>query len=317
MSQGDFNVANGSGASVRNDINVQLAAAATNSSGDNQPATIYECQWWADKSSDELKLRNKLNDAWITMRGLDGSFKANDGSITAPTYNFSSAPNTGMTRELSSITDGGTRNTLVFSTDGARQLTIGGPVPTGAGGASLLWNVAGNPVTNGQAANDLNGVQFTSSGRVNIGNFGECLALNRSGKTGTGNLVGLHYNAAVVATISITASSVNYGTGSDYRLKENIAPLTGGKLRLSELNVKRFTFKADPTTYVDGFLAHEVQDVVPEAIYGEKDAVDDDGKPVMQNIDQSKIVPLLTAALQDAFAEIEALTDRVAALEAN
>jgi hypothetical protein len=68
---------------------------------------------------------------------------------------------------------------------------------------------------------------------------------------------------------------------------------------------------------VDGFLAHELAEVVPEAVVGEKDAVDAEGKPVYQGIDQSKLVPLLTAALQEALAKIELLTARVSALEGN
>jgi hypothetical protein len=66
---------------------------------------------------------------------------------------------------------------------------------------------------------------------------------------------------------------------------------------------------------MDGFLAHEAQAVVPEAVTGEKDAVDDDGNPVYQGIDQSKLVPLLTAALQEAIGRIETLEAEVAALK--
>jgi hypothetical protein len=76
--------------------------------------------------------------------------------------------------------------------------------------------------------------------------------------------------------------------------------LTGATDRLKQIPVHRFNFIADPDTTVDGFLAHEAQAVVPECITGTKDEVDDDGNPVYQGIDQSKLVPLLTAALQEA-----------------
>jgi len=79
---------------------------------------------------------------------------------------------------------------------------------------------------------------------------------------------------------------------------------------------KRFNFIADDSVTVDGFLAHEAQTVVPEAITGTHNEVDDDGNPVMQGIDQSKLVPLLTGALQEAIAKIETLETKVAALEA-
>ncbi len=105
-------------------------------------------------------------------------------------------------------------------------------------------------------------------------------------------------------------------TSSDHRLKENVVELTGAKARLQQLAVKRFNFIVDPDTTVDGFLAHEAQAVVPEAVTGTHNEVDADGNPVHQGIDQAKLVPLLTAALQEAFAEIAALTARVETLEA-
>ena len=115
--------------------------------------------------------------------------------------------------------------------------------------------------------------------------------------------------------IQVNTSSVTYSTTSDYRLKENVAPLTGAADRVNQLQVHRFNFIAEPDKTVDGFLAHEAQAVVPECVTGTKDEVDDDGNPVYQGIDQSKLVPLLTAALQEALAEIESLKARVTSLE--
>jgi hypothetical protein len=118
-----------------------------------------------------------------------------------------------------------------------------------------------------------------------------------------------------VGNIRTDGSSTAYNTSSDYRLKENVVPLTGAADRLNQLQVHRFNFIAYPDKTVDGFIAHEAQAVVPECVTGIKDEVDDDGNPVYQGIDQSKLVPLLTAALQEALAEIESLKDRVTALE--
>ena len=86
--------------------------------------------------------------------------------------------------------------------------------------------------------------------------------------------------------------------------------------RVKQLAPKRFNFIADDSRIVDGFLAHEAQAVVPEAVTGTHDEVDDDGNAVMQGIDHSKLVPLLTAALKEAIAKIETLEAKVAALEA-
>ena len=101
-------------------------------------------------------------------------------------------------------------------------------------------------------------------------------------------------------------------------MKENVSYSWDGTTRLKQLKPARFNFKeefdSDKTT-IDGFIAHEVSSIVPEAITGTKDEVDSDNNPVYQGIDQSKLVPLLTAALQEAVAKIETLEAKVAALE--
>lgn len=118
-----------------------------------------------------------------------------------------------------------------------------------------------------------------------------------------------------VGAIAVSTSSTTYSTSSDYRLKENVVDLTSAIERLKLIPVHRFNFIADPDTTVDGFLAHEVQPHVPEAVHGEKDAVDSDGNMKSQMIDQSKLVPLLTAAIKEQQVTIEALEARIAALE--
>ena len=110
------------------------------------------------------------------------------------------------------------------------------------------------------------------------------------------------------------SSSVSFNTSSDYRLKENAVAISDGITRLKTLKPYRFNFKIETDKIVDGFFAHEVT-AVPEAITGTKDEVDSDDKPVYQGIDQSKLIPLLTAALQEAVAKIEVLETKVAALE--
>jgi hypothetical protein len=114
----------------------------------------------------------------------------------------------------------------------------------------------------------------------------------------------------------VNGSSTTYSTSSDYRLKENVINITGGIARVKQLQPKRFNFISDDSRTVDGFLAHEAQAVVPEAVTGTHNEVDEDNNPVYQGIDQSKLVPLLTDALQEAIAEIETLKTKVAALEA-
>ena len=118
-----------------------------------------------------------------------------------------------------------------------------------------------------------------------------------------------------VGAIRTNNNTTHYETSSDYRLKENEVAISDGITRLKTLKPYRFNFKTNPDKTVDGFFAHEVSSVVPEAISGEKDAVDSDNNPIHQGIDQSKLVPLLTSALQEAITKIETLEARVQALE--
>jgi hypothetical protein len=158
------------------------------------------------------------------------------------------------------------------------------------------------------------GCNLTSIGVLASRSANPCLQLQRT--TSDGNIAQFYRQNTSVGTISVTASATAYNTSSDYRLKENIVTLSGAIARLNQLPVHRFNFISDPDTVVDGFIAHEAQEVVPECVTGEKDEEDENGDPIYQGIDQSKIVPLLTAALQEAIAKIEALEARIVALEA-
>jgi hypothetical protein len=109
-----------------------------------------------------------------------------------------------------------------------------------------------------------------------------------------------------VGSITTHNSATSYNTSSDYRLKENVTAISDGITRLKTLKPYRFNFKADATTTVDGFFAHEVT-AVPEAITGTKDEVDENNNPVYQGIDQSKLVPLLVAAVQELIGRVEKL----------
>ena len=124
------------------------------------------------------------------------------------------------------------------------------------------------------------------------------------------SMVSFERNGTAVGTILCSNSATQYNTSSDYRLKENATAISDGITRLKTLKPYRFNFKVNPSTTVDGFFAHEVT-AVPEAISGTKDEVDSDNNPVYQGIDQAKLVPLLTAALQEAVTKIEVLETRL------
>jgi hypothetical protein len=113
-----------------------------------------------------------------------------------------------------------------------------------------------------------------------------------------------------VGGISFYGSTTTFSTSSDYRLKENIIPISDSITRLKQLKPSRFNFKQYPEITIDGFLAHEVQDIVPEAITGDKDELDLNGKPVYQAIDHSRLIPLLVASIQELEARVKELENK-------
>ena len=156
---------------------------------------------------------------------------------------------------------------------------------------------------------------------MQISRAGNPILLNR--QTSDGTIIELRRGWGAGGSIEVGTNSATYNTSSDYRLKENIVAISDGITRLKTLKPSRFNWIGDTSSTRDGFIAHEVT-AVPEAITGTKDETytEDEpnlnvksGDPKYQGIDQSKLVPLLTAALQEAITKIETLETKVAALE--
>ena len=121
-------------------------------------------------------------------------------------------------------------------------------------------------------------------------------------------------NASLVGSVQTSLTATSYVTSSDYRLKENIQPMTGALAKVAALKPVTYKWKATGGE-ADGFIAHELAEVCPQAVTGEKDAVDADGNPVYQGIDTSFLVATLTAALQELNAKVESLTTELNALK--
>jgi hypothetical protein len=124
----------------------------------------------------------------------------------------------------------------------------------------------------------------------------------------------VYYNNAgtLIGFIQCSTSGTTFGTSSDYRLKENIAPMTGALAKVSQLKPCTYTWKADGSAG-QGFIAHELQEVVPDCVTGEKDAVDEEGNIKPQGIDTSFLVATLTAAIQELNAKVTALEAQLGA----
>ena len=169
---------------------------------------------------------------------------------------------------------------------------------------------------NGQLAIGSDG-SFRSNEKLTVKNSTDTSAMWCTSASGSVNMLSMYRGSGqtFVGSVETTGSATQYVSASDHRLKENVVDLTGAIDRLKTLSPRRFNFIAEPDTTLDGFIAHEVT-AVPEAVSGTHNAVDDDGNPKYQGLDASKLVPLLTGALQEAIAKIETLETKVAALEA-
>jgi hypothetical protein len=185
-------------------------------------------------------------------------------------------------------------------------------------GNFLMMGASGSTSPAGDAVNGiaLKTPASAANGMVEICNA-NLPALILGSTTGDAVLARFRRAGTVVGSISVSSGATAFTTTSDYRLKTNLEPLSNGINRIKQLPVYRFNWIADEGgNKVDGFIAHEAKSIVPECVIGEKDAIEENGNPAYQGIDQSKIVPLLTAALKEAIAKIETLEAKVTALEA-
>ena len=245
----------------------------------------------------------------------------NAGGITPPTsigmsfgWNYS---NGGGENNIVFGTTAGSTPALAFSSFNGTtvtermRITSGGSIlmgttanPTSAlltGTGSLMW--AGSNVNN-TAGNEF---FFINGGDRYIVNHGTSLS---------GSSVHFYFlnPNGIVGNINTNGSSTVYATSSDYRLKENIAPMMGALAKVSALKPVTYKWKVDGSNG-EGFIAHELAEVVPNAVTGEKDAVDEEGKPVYQGVDTSFLVATLTAAIQEQQQIINDLKARIETLE--
>lgn len=141
MAQHDYNIANGTGAAVRSDLNNALAAIVSNNSGSTEPATTFAFQWWADTNASQLKLRNAANDGWIVIQELDGTLLMEDGTAGSPGLAFASDLNTGFFRPAA--------DQLAIATGGTERVEFGtSEVVFNDGGADVDFRIEGDTNAN-------------------------------------------------------------------------------------------------------------------------------------------------------------------------
>jgi len=153
---------------------------------------------------------------------------------------------------------------------------------------------------------------YLSVANGNATNYGIAIG-NSAGSSTSGAIVFVNSNGSV-GGITTSGSATTYSTSSDYRLKENIIPMTGALDTVQALKPVTYKWKADGSDG-QGFIAHELQEVVPDCVTGEKDAVDEEGNIKPQGVDTSFLVATLTAAIQEQQTIINELKTRIEALE--
>jgi hypothetical protein len=201
-----------------------------------------------------------------------------------------------------------------------------------AGANSLnIWNFLNAPISLG--TNNTERVRITSGGALFVNtttNFSAdrmCLAFgaaenglgirDNNDTSGTTFAVFRNSTNGICGSVTrvTTTNAVNYNTSSDYRLKENVAPIADGLQRTLQLKPVSFDW-VDSSESSEGFIAHEVAEVFPHAVSGMKDDVDENGQPKYQGVDYGKITPILAAAIKELSVKVEALEARIAVLEA-
>tara|TARA_B100001057_G_scaffold290976_1_gene291011 strand:- start:56 stop:1675 length:1620 start_codon:yes stop_codon:yes gene_type:complete len=300
----------------------------------------------ASNTAEALKTRNSLTYNPSTFR-LEGISQLNASTIECGTIKRGSSGGdiliaTEGSFEFNVARDSVVQDLMPNNTGGAAQYDIGRDPNVVSVGSSDFRNICGQNFISANGKSRFN----TGISTFPSGGFTYDAVLSVTGSTNNG---GAQRNAAIkvddvnlldnwgivirsnsdpslamvfydddndnCGRIQINNNSTDFVETSDYRIKENETLISDGITRLKQLKPYRFNFKKSPSITRDGFFAHEVQSVVPEAVTGTKDEVNSNGYMMVQGIDKSKLVPLLTAALQEAITEIETLKTKVAALE--
>ena len=205
---------------------------------------------------------------------------------------------------------------------------------TGSARAGTFWLGSDNAIPIVFGNNDTERMRITSGGKllvnttnlnpsgagsdgqvvINTLNGGQAALTCYNAGTGAVNIISLENGNGQVGRIQVNGTATSYLTSSDYRLKENIQPMTGALAKVTQLKPVTYTWKIDGSDG-QGFIAHELQAIVPDCVGGEKDAVNAEGNPVYQGVDTSFLVATLTAAIQELKAELDATKAEIALLK--
>ena len=254
---------------------------------------------------------------------IDSSQNVGIGT-SSPTHPLTVSGASGIIRVNS--TGGTTTSNIGFTNTGGSfylglDSSTGGNFGAGNYGA-FLYNGANSPMvffTNGSKRMLVTANGELCVGANSVGDTGWTIYPSgysiTNGSTSTFTHMSFQTSSSQKGYIQTVGATTNYNGSSDYRLKKNVIPLPNALQTIAQLKPVKFNWIEDDSVAYS-FIAHELQEVVPQAVGGTKDEVDENGKPVYQGIDPSKLVCFLTAAIQELSAKNDALTARIVALEA-
>ena len=229
----------------------------------------------------------------------------NNDSSSAETASFISAANNLGTFDshlhLLHQTDGGARIEIGTTPPGSRSTDRRAFRGSFNANGHFLWGTASENIYDGVSGA---GTVIYGGGSIAIAAPSTNAATFRR-LSSNGAVVVFGRDGNNVGSISVTNTATSYNTSSDYRLKDSVIPMTGALAKIMQLKPVSYTWKVDGS-YGQGFLAHELQVVFPDAVTGAKDAVDSDNKPIYQGVDHSKLIVALVAAFQQMKTEFDA-----------
>ena len=265
----------------------------------------------------------QLQTANTTALTVDGSQNVGIGTVSPTNKLHVQSANS----EAINVSDSAAGGNAQIKFSGSRTYQIGvGNASSGFAGSLYFYDATAGAerMRIDSSGNLLVGTTSTPSSSnpgVRISNPATATPIFAYNGTSTVPMINFVNGNGTVGHIDTSGSNTSYVTSSDYRLKENIAPMTGALAKVAQLKPSTYKWKADGSDG-EGFIAHELAEVCPHAVSGEKDAVDAEGNPQYQGIDTSFLVATLTAAIQelkainDTQAEtINALTARIVVLE--
>ena len=256
----------------------------------------------ANNDGDGLKVRDLRDNSVRFVVEAGGNVGIGTASPSAPLHVNRSGVGEAI-RFTDSTTDTGHLNVV---SGGGCSLWAGGFLAFGAGG--------GGSYTERMRIDTSGNLQVGFSSYASLGTVNTGCRLSNDGESNTlargsnGTILAFYSGSGGAGYISVSGNAASYNTSSDYRLKENITPIENGLDRLNSLNPVKFDWKDDGTSS-EGFIAHEAQEVFPDAVSGEKDGED------MQGIDYGRITPLLVKAIQEQQEQIEQLKTEIEALK--